>query len=435
MSKTIYIATTGEQIEKDIRAALINTEINVRIFAAASKLLSAIEQDPAPAAVFTDINLKDMNAFQLCSLLRTGKHAHLRRLPVVILSEIIPEEDLQLIAGVVGAQACLSFPLKSDKIRGTILKEIDSSRKIRLPRVVLVEDNQATAMSIAAGLTQAGYDVSTACCGEEGVRLATELKPGILIMDHLLKDNRTALEYLPAMLPSLATPLSIALLITASDDTDTPSQYLDAGADAFVRKPFSNKYLLKVIQDLIQHKLILLLENLLEKQARELKKAEDTIRDLFDNAPVGYHILSGDGTILSINKTELDWLGYKREEVIGKKIFDIQTEASALRGTEAFKELMHTGCIRDLELTFVTSDGSAFPVSVDSTASFDSEGRMLTCRSITRSTAQQINMERRMLHAQRLESIALLSDGISHNFNNLLTPILPTPIHCLTPSS
>ncbi len=68
-----------------------------------------------------------------------------------------------------------------------------------------------------------------------------------------------------------------------------------------------------VVQDITDRRLA-------EEDALRASKAE--IEDLFNNAPVGYHTLDARGTIVGINNTELRWLGYAREEVVGKLTFD-----------------------------------------------------------------------------------------------------------------
>jgi len=59
----------------------------------------------------------------------------------------------------------------------------------------------------------------------------------------------------------------------------------------------------------------------MERSALELQKSADDIFDLYNNAPCGYHSLDKDGMFVNINDTELKWLGYSREEVLGKKKF------------------------------------------------------------------------------------------------------------------
>ncbi|MFL5343030.1 MAG: HAMP domain-containing protein, partial [Gemmataceae bacterium] len=67
------------------------------------------------------------------------------------------------------------------------------------------------------------------------------------------------------------------------------------------------------------------------RMADELRHADEArrrtiaeIRDLYDNAPCGYHSLDADGRFVDMNETELRWLGYSREEVVGvKRLIDV----------------------------------------------------------------------------------------------------------------
>jgi PAS domain S-box-containing protein len=53
----------------------------------------------------------------------------------------------------------------------------------------------------------------------------------------------------------------------------------------------------------------------------ERRVAAAEILDLYENAPCGYHSLGPDGMVLRMNATELSWLGYSREELVGRKTF------------------------------------------------------------------------------------------------------------------
>ena len=60
----------------------------------------------------------------------------------------------------------------------------------------------------------------------------------------------------------------------------------------------------------------------------------EEIEDLYNNAPCGYHSLNPDGIFIRINDTELKWLGYTREEMIGRmNVTDIMTEESLITFT------------------------------------------------------------------------------------------------------
>jgi len=51
------------------------------------------------------------------------------------------------------------------------------------------------------------------------------------------------------------------------------------------------------------------------------------VEALYDGAPVGYHEIDIDGKVIQVNQTELDLLGYTREEMIGKHIWEFMPES------------------------------------------------------------------------------------------------------------
>jgi len=157
----------------------------------------------------------------------------------------------------------------------------------------------------------------------------------------------------------------------------------------------------------------------------DLRQAEARYRDLYDNAPDGYHSLGPDGTLLEINNTELRWLGYRREEVIGKmKLIDLLDEGSLPSYEVAFERLKHEGHIEGVELELVRRDGTTFPVRINSTVLYDAAGNFLQTRATVRDISQERQLQRQLLQSQKMESIGTLAGGIAHDFNNILTGIL-----------
>lgn len=116
----------------------------------------------------------------------------------------------------------------------------------------------------------------------------------------------------------------------------------------------------------------------LEERVRQ-RTAE--VQDLYDNAPAGYHSLDTYGKILLINQTELNWLGYTREEVAGRHITNFMTPDSVQTFQEAFPIFKLRGTSNNLELEMRRKDGTTFPVLVNATAIKDEEGNYLMSRS------------------------------------------------------
>jgi PAS domain S-box-containing protein len=119
------------------------------------------------------------------------------------------------------------------------------------------------------------------------------------------------------------------------------------------------------------------------KQAEEaLEKSAEEIRDLYNHAPCGYHSLDADGVFVRMNDTELEWLGYAREEVIGQRHFtDFLTPEGLKTFEKNFPRLKEKGVALDVEFDLVRKDGGTFPVLVSATAITDAAGHYLTSRS------------------------------------------------------
>ena len=119
------------------------------------------------------------------------------------------------------------------------------------------------------------------------------------------------------------------------------------------------------------------------KQAEEaLRQHAEEVRDLYDHAPCGYHSLDREGTFVRINDTELEWLGYTRDEIVGRRRFsDVITPASQEVFRESFPRSIERGSVKDLELEMVRKDGSTFPVLLNATAVRDASGQFVMSRS------------------------------------------------------
>ncbi|MDR3540273.1 MAG: PAS domain S-box protein [Desulfosporosinus sp.] len=126
----------------------------------------------------------------------------------------------------------------------------------------------------------------------------------------------------------------------------------------------------------------------LEEEISERMKIEDTlnkslaeIKDLYENAPCGYHSLDQNGVIIRINDTELRWLGFTREEILGKKFTDFITPESKRIFVENFKRFTKVGWVKDLEFTIICRDGTLLPVLLSGTAIKDENGKFIMSRS------------------------------------------------------
>src|SRR5215813_8435932 len=76
-----------------------------------------------------------------------------------------------------------------------------------------------------------------------------------------------------------------------------------------------------------------------------LRRSQSELTDFFENASVGLHWVSADGTILRANQAELDMLGYTHDEYVGRNIVDFHYDRELIE--DILERLREGEIVRD----------------------------------------------------------------------------------------
>jgi len=105
----------------------------------------------------------------------------------------------------------------------------------------------------------------------------------------------------------------------------------------------------------------------LGKEITERKRAEQALAEseikfrwLYEYAPSAYHLLTSDGTLTDVNRRWCDLLGYRREEVLGRAIFDFVVEEEREAAKASFEKKKHSRqtYVEGSQRNFKTKDGA-----------------------------------------------------------------------------
>ncbi|WP_435068644.1 PP2C family protein-serine/threonine phosphatase [Amycolatopsis thermoflava] len=148
--------------------------------------------------------------------------------------------------------------------------------------------------------------------------------------------------------------------------------------------------------------------------------------DLWDNAPCGYLSARPDGTIVRVNATLLNWLGYRAEELAGRRFSDLLTAGGRLYHETHYAPLLRMQSeVREIALDLVAADGTRLPVLVNSTLRagpdgvtgirttvFDARDRRAYERELLRTREEADRERERLTRLSRTLQETLLPPGL-----------------------
>jgi two-component system, cell cycle response regulator DivK len=116
--------------------------------------------------------------------------------------------------------------------------------------ILVVEDNDVNRMLVRDVLMASGYRLVEAENAEEGLRLAAEHRPALILMDIQLPgmNGLDALRHLRADPATRGIPV---IAVTASAMTHDRHQIMAAGFDGYQSKPISVKAFLQAVREIL----------------------------------------------------------------------------------------------------------------------------------------------------------------------------------------
>jgi two-component system cell cycle response regulator DivK len=116
--------------------------------------------------------------------------------------------------------------------------------------ILLVEDNDNNRLLVRDVLKASGYRVAEAETAEDGLRMAVQQQPALILMDIQLP-GMNGIEALRQLRADPATRAIPVIAVTASAMTQDRHQIMAAGFDGYQSKPISVKGFLQAVREIL----------------------------------------------------------------------------------------------------------------------------------------------------------------------------------------
>jgi PAS domain S-box-containing protein len=140
---------------------------------------------------------------------------------------------------------------------------------------------------------------------------------------------------------------------------------------------------------------------------------------IYQNSPSGYLSILPDGTIIRLNHTLLNWLGYGEAEILyQKKFVDILSKGGGIHYEMFFRPMITVnGNIRELNYEILRKDHSSFPALISGQGIYDKSGKLQAVTLSITDITQRNLYEKELLKAkeqaksekERFENLAEMS--------------------------
>lgn len=159
-----------------------------------------------------------------------------------------------------------------------ITVETENHESSSLNETVLIVDDNADIRAYLRTILQDKYQISEAADGKQGLALANEIVPDLIVSD-VMMPVMNGLEFCQRIKSGTATSHIPVILLTARALNQHQIEGFESGADAYITKPFSSELLLVRINNLLKSRMKL--KNLFGHQ--ETKTPEDPFLLKFRN--------------------------------------------------------------------------------------------------------------------------------------------------------
>ncbi len=154
-----------------------------------------------------------------------------------------------------------------------------------------------------------------------------------------------------------------------------------------------------------------------ERQRQRLVKVVEQVSD-------GIIITDAEGIIEYVNPAEEMMSGYSSSELVGRRIDVLQSDKHGEDLTAKLVEKIKSGKVWSGTIVNRKKDGTEYHEQNNISPVYDESGNLTNFVAVKHDVTQQLDLQKQLLQAQKMEAVGTLASGIAHDFNNILQVVL-----------
>jgi len=324
-------------------------------------------------------------------------------------------------------------------------------------KLLAIDDGEETLDELQAAVAHAfpAASFSSAHSGQKGIEEALNDLPDIILLD-IVMPEMDGFETCRRFKEDIRLrDIPIVFLTAVKPDSDICEKAIEAGAEAFISKPFEIwellvqiRAMLKIkaanltqeaerarLQQMVTQRTHELAEQLVfrEKALESLKESEALFKAVFTESPMGICLLDArTGRFLRVNTMLARITGRTPEELAGADWMSI-THPDDIGMQSDLLARLESGATKVLclEKRYLRPDGSVAWAKLIATPlpAFDKTntrylGMVEDISAAKAAEQEKTQLEEQLRQSQKMETAGSLAGGIAHDFNNMLSAIL-----------
>ena len=247
-------------------------------------------------------------------------------------------------------------------------------------RILLMDADLQTLSATAQLLQEAGHQVTQSVTGDEGLRLAKDIQPDLILIDGTLPDINDCEVCQRIKSDPILTHSFVILISNLSASPDNQAEVLKAGADEFILRPVSDRDLLARVQAMLRI-----------KQAEDLlRESEGRYRTIVEDMPVLICRFLPDGTLTFVNDHYCRYFNAHPDDLVGKNFFQFIPDEQRAEVRQHYSSLTLKNPAKTYEHQVLAPDGTTRWQRWTDRALFDPQGFPVEYQSIGEDITEQV---------------------------------------------